>query len=238
MSVKNIKILVTIPIYNEEKILEKNVLRVYKFMKKSEFKNFVIIIANNGSTDNSSKIANKLSDKFDNIKHALIKRKGRGFAIKAVWLKEKADIYAYMDVDLASNLESFPKLLKKIIAGYDIVTGSRHLKKSKIKRSLHREICSRGYNLLVRAFFDTKICDMQCGFKAINYKIRNELLAKVEDNEWFFDTELILLGEHNRYKVTEIPIIWTGNLETKVEIIKTIIDYIKDLIKLKKRLKK
>ena len=103
---------------------------------------------------------------------------------------------SYMDVDLSSDLASFPLLIGRLLDGtFDLATGSRLLAPSSTRRSLKREVISRVYNFLVRSVFHTRFSDAQCGFKAITRKTAMELLPLVEDNGWFLDTELLVVAE-------------------------------------------
>ena len=89
-------------------------------------------------------------------------------ALRTAWLESKADVVSYMDVDLSSNLEFFPALLSAIENNSDIAIGSRLARGSNVVgRTLLREIMSRGYNLLIKAFFSVSFKDAQCGFKAV-----------------------------------------------------------------------
>ncbi len=107
----------------------------------------------------------------------------------------KADVCFYMDVDFSTDLNAIPKIILNMKKGYDMVIGSRHQMGSKVKRGIHRSILSKGYNIFVQLVFRTNIKDMQCGFKAVNQRIIKQVLPKIKDNNWFFDTEMILTAK-------------------------------------------
>jgi len=229
---KKIKLIeITIPVYNEEKVLEKNIRCLDKFLGKNINYKYKIIIANNASTDRTLSIAKNLSKRFKNVRYIHLDKKGRGGALRKSWLSGNADIVSYMDVDLSTELRAFPKLINALEKGYDIATGSRLMKGSKVKRSLKREILSRGYNFLLKLFFITKISDAQCGFKAISKRAAKILIPEIKDNDWFFDTELLLLGEKHGLKIAEISIGWVEDPDTRVKIFKTVYDYLLNIIK-------
>ncbi len=231
------RINITIPVFNEEKILNDSIKKIFLFCQDNIQDNFKIVIVNNGSTDNTENVAEKICKNNKKIEYLFTKDKGRGNAIKTSWMKKDADIYSYMDIDLSTNLKTFPKMISEIKKGYDIVIGSRLLKDSKVKRCLNREVFSKIYNYLIKKYFHTNIKDMQCGFKAVNKKVVKNLLKKTKNDQWFFDTELLLLAEKEGYKIKEIPIEWIEDINSKVKIIKTIVDYIINSIKLKRRIK-
>jgi glycosyltransferase involved in cell wall biosynthesis len=231
------KVILAIPVYNEEKILENSITQLIIYFNDNINYDWRIIIANNGSTDKTQQIVESLAQKNNRIIALDIKEKGRGNALKCAWGGFEADIYAYCDVDLATDIRHLSELFEQIRAGNDIAIGSRYLKTSLSKRTLIRLIMSKVYNFLIRIFFKTKITDFQCGFKAINNKVKKEILPLIRDKEWFWDTELLLVAELNNFKIKEIPVSWQENRETKVKFFKTICDYLKNLFKLKLILK-
>jgi glycosyltransferase involved in cell wall biosynthesis len=226
---------VTIPVYNEEKILPASIATLHEFLAKHCRFDWEIVIADNASTDRTLEIANGLREEHDRVQVFHLDQKGRGRALRAVWKNSRADILSYMDVDLSSNLYAFPPLIEGLISGgFDIGTGSRLMKASTTRRSLKREIISRGYNLLVKAFFHTKFSDAQCGFKAISARAAKDLLPKIEDTGWFFDTELLVLGEKLGYRIFDLPVSWIEDLDSRVRIVRTALDDVKGLIRVRR----
>ena len=144
-----------------------------------------IIIADNASTDSSSVVARKFA-KSPQISYLKLPKKGRGLALRTAWLESKADVVSYMDVDLSSNLEFFPALLSAIENNSDIAIGSRLARGSNVVgRTLLREIMSRGYNLLIKAFFSVSFKDAQCGFKAVKKTVFKTLEPLIKNDNWF-----------------------------------------------------
>src|SRR5207253_5018972 len=130
----------------------------------------------NGSIDRTLEIAHQLAREHNNIRVLHLDQKGRGRALKHAWLSSDAEILSYMDVDLSSDVNSFPALITPLLDGsFDLAVGSLLLRPETTKRSLKREIISRCYNLLIKALFHTKFSDAQCGFKAITRSAAHEL---------------------------------------------------------------
>lgn len=226
---------VTIPVYNEAKILSSSIATLHAFLNTHCRFSWEIVIANNASTDGTADVARSLSRKFRGVRLIHLPLKGRGRALKEVWSTSPCDILSYMDVDLSSNLNAFPAMIEALISGgFDLATGSRLLKASTTTRSLKREVISRSYNLLVKAFFRTKFSDAQCGFKAITRKAAIDLLPKIEDTGWFFDTELLVIAERLGYRIFDLPVSWIEDLDSRVKIIQTAVDDIKGLIRVRK----
>lgn len=230
---------VTIPVYNEEKILPSSIKTLQEFLDNHCRFEWEIVIANNASIDGTLEVARQLSSEVRGVRVVHLDQKGRGRALKEVWMESPADILSYMDVDLSSNLYTFPPLIEALMSGgFDIAIGSRLLKASTTKRSLKRETVSRAYNLLVKAFFFTKFSDAQCGFKAITKKAAKELLPSIEDTGWFFDTELLVIGEKLGYRIFDLPVSWIEDLDSRVKIVRTAMDDIKGLLRVRQNFDK
>jgi len=234
-----------LPIYNEETILADSVQKLYNFLIDQNFLfDWQIVIVINGSSDSSPLIAKKLSINYpDKIKFANISEPGRGQALKRYWLKSSADIFVYMDIDLAVALEAIPRLIQPILDNEcQLAVGSRLLPDSKIERSFIRELSSQTYNLLSRLLFKHHLSDMQCGFKAISRSAFMAIAPYLQDPRWFFDTEMIIIGRALGYKIKEIPVNWQENRydqrKSKVKLLRDSTKMFRNLIKLRHRLNK
>lgn len=198
----------TIPCHNDSDFIENTVNETKKWMKKIN-EDYLIIIAEDGSTDNSAEISKDLALEDSKIIHIHADSKlGRGRALMNSWRKYDADIYSYIDCDLATDMLFFPKLIHYVEKGYDLSIGSRYIDGAKINRPLLRELSSKAYNLLIRIFFRDGILDHQCGFKAFSNKFIKYLLKNYTFNDWFWDTEAIVIASRNGYRIKEFPVNW------------------------------
>lgn len=228
------KVEVVLPVYNEQEELKEHTLRLRDFLKRTlgDF-SWQIVIADNASTDKTAEIARQLCKDHPEVKFFQLTEKGRGRAVKKVWQESRAQICAYMDIDLSTDLKHFPSLIESLANGYDIAIGSRLLPKSVVKgRTLKREIISRVYNAIIKLLFWTGFSDAQCGFKAVTKKVVEELIPKIQDNEWFFDSELLIVGEKSGYKIYEEPVTWVDNPGSTVRVLGTIDGDLKGLWRL------
>ena len=232
---------IVIPVLNEELSLFNSVNKLHRSISSTLIDyDWKINIVDNGSTDKTPEISKDLTSRFKEVFYTRLELRGRGRALRTAWFNPQFDIHCYMDVDLSTDLSVLSDMLDSIRnENSDLVIGSRLKKQSKvINRPWNREIISRIYSLIMRMVFiqgfkPLYIRDYQCGFKAISSKLANELLPLVKDNGWFFDSELIVLAIKNHYNVKEIPVRWVDDPDTRVKIIKTAIEDLSGIARLK-----
>jgi glycosyltransferase involved in cell wall biosynthesis len=215
---------VAIPVYNEEVDLGPSVRRLHGYLTAHWPYPFRITIADNASTDGTPQIAQALADEIPEVEVLRLEVKGRGRALRAVWLSSPAPVLAYMDVDLSTDLDALLPLVAPLLSGHsDLSIGSRRLRSSRVVRGFKREIISRSYIRVLRAALHARFSDAQCGFKAIRRDVAEQILPLVEDGEWFFDTELLVLAERAGLRIYEVPVDWVDDPDSRVDIIPTAI---------------
>jgi glycosyltransferase involved in cell wall biosynthesis len=221
---------VVIPVYNEEHVLTQSIDTLHGFLSANLPHIWRIVVADNASTDGTLAVAEGLAKEHPEVTPFHIPQKGRGRALRATWLASEADVLTYMDVDLSTDLEFFPPLVAAIAdEGYDVAIGSRLKKGAQTTRSFRREFISRTYNVLIRGLMRTHFIDAQCGFKAISRQAAQEIIPHIENEEWFFDTEMLILAEKGGYRIKEIPVRWREDPDTRVNIRKTVMEDLRGL---------
>ena len=221
---------IVLPVLNEAYILEESVRTLCMYMEDNLPYHYQIIIADNGSTDGTRRVAAMLTEHFPAVRVVCLPEKGRGRALKQAWLQSRADIVSYMDIDLSTNLDAFVPMITPLVTGdAAIAVGSRLMKESQTTRGLKRDIISRCYNQLIRWTMRTKFVDAQCGFKAMRRDVAQQLLPHVKDTAWFFDTELLIKAEYEGYMIHEEPVEWIEDTDSRVHIVKTAVEDIKGL---------
>src|SRR5580658_10212863 len=155
---------VTVPVYNESRVLADSVRRLHAYLTANLPFRFVITIADNASTDETFAIAKRMCEELTGVRAIHLDRKGRGLALRHVWAASSADVVAYMDADLSTG--------RRLSPGATVVRGPK------------REFISRVYNLLLRVILAARFSDAQCGFKAGRTEIVKALLPGVQDDDW------------------------------------------------------
>ncbi|WP_308113797.1 glycosyltransferase [Arthrobacter sp. ISL-30] len=223
---------IVVPVYNEAAILEKSITRLADYLSQEMFCSWKITIADNSSTDGTGVISQRLASEIPNVGYRRLEVKGRGLALRDAWGASEAKVLAYVDVDLSTDLAALPPLIAPLLSGHsDVSIGTRLRHSSRVVRGTKREFISRSYNLLLRRTMQVGFSDAQCGFKAIRADVAKRLLPFVEDNSWFFDTELLILAERAGLRIHEIPVDWIDDPDSRVDIKQTALDDIRGLVR-------
>jgi len=213
---------IVIPVYNEEASLAASVHRLHAYLQDAFPFTFGITVADNASIDGTWKVACELEAELPGVRAVYLAQKGRGRALHAVWSTSEATVVAYMDVDLSTDLAALLPLVAPLLSGHsDVAIGTRLARSSRVVRGPKREVISRCYNAILRTALAAKFSDAQCGFKAIRADRARELLPLVEDNGWFFDTELLVLAERSGMRIHEVPVDWVDDPDSRVDIVAT-----------------
>ena len=213
---------IVIPAYNEAEQLAASVTALRSYLDSDFPLLTTITIADNASTDGTGLIADELASTLPRVRTIHLERKGRGRALRAAWSGATAPVVSYMDVDLATGLDALLPLVAPLVSGHsDLAIGSRLAPGAHVVRGAKREFISRSYNLLVRSVLGSDCTDAQCGFKALRREAAAELLPLVEDDEWFFDTELLVTAQRLGLRIHEVPVDWVDDTDSRVEVLRT-----------------
>jgi glycosyltransferase involved in cell wall biosynthesis len=229
---------IVIPVLNEAHVLEGSVQRVREFLARGFRYGWRIVIVDNGSTDGTAQVAEALASRFRDVAFIHLYERGRGRALRFAWQTSRADVCCYMDVDLSTDLAYLEPLIRAVAEdGYGVATGSRLMKGSRVRRSWTREIISRIYNLLLRLVLNGPVSDAQCGFKAASREVIERVVPEVEDQSWFFDTELLVLSAARGFLIKELPIVWNEDDDSRVRILRTAWDDVKGVFRIRRKLR-
>jgi glycosyltransferase involved in cell wall biosynthesis len=227
---------VVVPVYNEAATLEDSIQRLHSYLSTRFPMSWGITIAENGSTDETWTVARRLSRTLDAVEAMHLDTKGRGCALRAAWSASASPVLAYMDADLSTDLSALLPLVAPLLSGHsDIAIGTRLALGSRVVRAAKRDVISRGYNLLLKATLHNKFSDAQCGFKAVRSDVARRLLPLVEDNEWFFDTELLVIAERCGMRIHEVPVDWIDDPDSRVDVVSTARGDLRGIVRMMRR---
>lgn len=224
---------IVVPVKNEERDLEPSVRRLVGYLRERFPFPARVTIADNGSTDGTWLAAARLEAAFPEVRAVHLDMPGRGRALRAIWSASEADVLAYMDVDLSTDLNALLPLVAPLLSGHsDLAIGTRLAHGSRVVRGPKRELISRCYNLLLRTSLGAGFSDAQCGFKAIRREQARVLLPLTKDTGWFFDTELLVLAERAGLRIHEVPVDWVDDVDSRVEIVPTALADLRGVLRL------
>ena len=224
---------IVVPVHNEEASLESSIRRLHDFLCEAMPYRWRIVIADNASTDGTLAVAQALCADLSHTTVRHLDAKGRGRALRAAWSDSDADVLCYMDVDLSTDLRGLLPLVAPLVSGHSqIAIGSRLARGSHVVRGLKREVISRCYNRILRYGLRARFSDAQCGFKAIRADAARRLLPEVEDQGWFFDTELLICAQRHGMRIHEVPVDWVDDPDSRVDIVSTALTDLRGVLRL------
>jgi glycosyltransferase involved in cell wall biosynthesis len=213
---------IVVPVYNEEVVLGRSIRRLHAFLSTSMPFTWRIVIADNASTDATPVIARSLATALGGVRVIRLPDKGRGRALRQAWGDSDADVLAYMDVDLSTDLRALLPLVAGLVSGHsDVAIGTRLARGARVVRGPKRELISRTYNRLLRIALAARFSDAQCGFKAIRADAARRLLPAIADEGWFFDTELLVQAQRRGLRIHEVAVDWVDDPDSRVDIVST-----------------
>ncbi|PSP56587.1 glycosyl transferase [Halobacteriales archaeon QS_1_67_19] len=220
-----VEVSVVLPAYNEEATIENTVettlATLGEFLPEGAFE---VIIAEDGCEDRTPEIADRMAEEDERIRHYHSdERLGRGGALNRAFESARGDTLVYFDTDLATDMKHLEELVESVRSGeYEFATGSRWMPGEEASRPAKRDVASRGFNGLTRLFLRSDLRDHQCGFKAFDRAALLDVLEDVEDEHWFWDTEVLVRAQRRGYDVREFAVDWTPKGDSKVDIVRDV----------------
>ena len=220
-----VEVSVVLPAYNEEDTIEQTVEvtleTLASFLPAGSFE---VIVAEDGCDDRTPEIATRMAQEDDRVRHIHSdERLGRGGALEYAFRRAEGETLVYFDTDLATDMRHLEELVESVrTEGYDVVTGSRWIPGESADRPAKRGIPSRGFNTLVRLMLRSDLQDHQCGFKAFDREALLDLMDDVEDEHWFWVTEVLVRAQREGYRVKEFAVDWTPKGDSKVDLVRDV----------------
>ena len=224
---------IVVPVLNEAHVLIERITTLHHYLRDHFPFAWQITIVDNASTDETWRVAQFLAAQYPRVAAIHLDRKGRGRALRTAWSASEAEVVAYMDVDLSTDLDALLPLVAPLLSRHsDVAIGSRLSPGSRVVRGPKREFVSRTYNQILRLVLHAQFRDAQCGFKALRTDVARALLPTVEDNNWFFDTELLVLAQRNGLRIAEVPVDWVDDPDSRVDVVATAVEDLKGVWRL------
>ena len=225
MTERSVEVSVVLPAYNEEATIEETVSvslsTLDSFLPVGSYE---VIVAEDGCDDRTPEIADRLADEDERVRHFHSDvRLGRGGALERAFAAAEGDTLVYYDTDLATDMSHLEELVESVRSGdWDLATGSRWMPGEEADRPAKRAISSRGFNALVRTILGSELRDHQAGFKAFSREAFDALRPAVEDEHWFWDTEMLVRAQRRGFRVKEFPVEWTPKGDSKVDLVRDV----------------
>ena len=224
------------PVLNERLRLESGVVRTVEYLESIGFRDYEIIIVDNGSEDETPLIAQGLCERYEAVKYERISVRGVGAAFRRGVEKSDGEIVGYMDIDLSTNIRHLGEAIRIFKDRPEVayINGSRFARESDTKgRKWYRRITSQGLLILLKLFLRMKSTDAICGFTFLR---RETALSLVEgcsqDNGWFYMIEFLLRAEKRGVNILDYPVEWREDYNTTVKIFRTVINYMAQIARL------
>lgn len=219
-----------IPAYNEEKIMEATLNSVLQFLGEKEYL-WEVLVIDDGSQDKTAQIVQK----YERKGVQLIKfpnNRGKGAALRSGFLAAKGDYVIYTDADLSVSTMNIDEFLRILEEESDVAIGSRRIKGAQI--NVHqpwiRETMGRFFTFLSRVVLWMNVADFTCGFKGFKAEAAQKIFSHAVIDRWVYDSEILFLAKKFKYKMTQVPVVWTNRTDTRVVLKSVVFESLKDLL--------
>lgn len=235
MFMENKAISVVIPCFNEKKTIQKNLMRIYNYLK-DRFGVFEIIVVNDGSADGTLKEVKKIQEELHlRVVDNKINR-GKGAVVKQGILEGSCEIVMFLDADLGIPIEELEKFVAELENGYDIVIASRFVPGLRIVRPVawHRKFMEKVFRLLRIVIINIRnVKDTQCGFKIFRREAAMKIFPKLTVERFAFDAELIFVANKHKFRIKELPISLQNPPNSHVRLVRDPLNMMRDLVRIR-----
>lgn len=232
------RISVCIPMYNENRVIAKTAKRLSSYMSE-HFDDYEILFCNDGSTDGCDETVKALD-----LPHVRVigysQNRGKGHAVRTAMLEATGDIRIFTDSDLAYGTDVITEIAETFAKNPDaeLVIGSRNLRSDGYEGyTWLRRVASKLYIRVLCVAGGFRLSDSQCGCKAFSKKAAESIFPRCEVNGFAFDFEAILWAVKYRYRIVEMPVRVLCHGNSKVKIVRDTWRMLRDLRKMKKRIR-
>lgn len=219
---------IVIPVYNESERISKTFEALKELRLPDVLKLDKIIFVNDGSTDNTKQLimnekkhlAKILKTKIEIISYK--KNQGKGYAVKVGMNKSKSRYTLLTDCDISTPLSEIEKFVESIKLGTPIIIGTRKNGHSTVvvHQARYREILGKCFTLLSNVILNTWVTDFTCGFKAFSKEAKEKIFKNSKIKGWGYDAETLFLAKKFKFRIVEVPVVWSNDNRSKVNLLK------------------
>ena len=228
---------VVIPCFNEEQRLPRTIEQIERYLDARNTR-YELILVDDGSADGTRMIMDAAAERQGAIRiEALPHNRGKGRALAVGVEAAKGDEILLTDADLSTPIEELDKLQAALSTGAGVAIGSRALRASRVEISqpVYRVIMGKAFNLIVQAVLLPGIWDTQCGFKLFRGEVAHAVFAGLVTDGFGYDPEVLFRARKQGVKIAEVPVVWRNSAPTKVSPVRSSIDMLKHVIRLRLR---
>ncbi|MBR5116910.1 MAG: glycosyltransferase [Lachnospiraceae bacterium] len=236
-----LEIEILFPVLNEHKRLERGISNTVRYLREHpgllKHADFRLTIIDNGSDDDTPEIGKRLADMYPCVYYRRIEERGVGIAFATGVRESLADVIGQMDIDLSTDIRNVAKVVKIFLTHpeVDYINGTRFSRRSKtVGRKWYRKITSLGMLVLLKTVLGMKATDALCGFTWVRRKKAEKIAEKTRPEKgWFYMVEFLLRAERMGLNIVDLPVVFTEDYDTTVHVGNTIMNYIKNIARLR-----
>lgn len=222
-----------IPAYNEAQRLPASLQSVHDFVSRQSY-SWEVVIAENGSTDDTLRIAQEFADKHPGFYVLQAAGRGKGLAVKQGMLFAQGEWRMMLDADLSMPVNEIPRFLPPAVQDGEVIIASREAPGAvRYNEPDVRHIGGRVINAMIRLLALPGLQDTQCGFKCFSARAAQELFSRQTINGWSFDVEILYIARKRGYKITELPIPWYYSEHSHVRPLTDTLHMLRDILRIR-----
>ncbi len=230
---KNVFLSIIIPAHNEENRLPGTLEQIRHFLQAQPYPSETLVIEN-GSQDQTFTIASDFADRHPGFRVLQEVGRGKGLAVRRGML-EACGTYRFMcDADLSMPVGEINRFLPPQLADFDVAIASREAPGAvRYGEPAYRHLGGRFINTMIRILALPGLQDTQCGFKCFRAEVALDLFRYQTLPGWSFDIEVLYIARRHGYRITELPIPWYYNSDSKLNAFSDALRMVKDILKIR-----
>lgn len=225
---------IIIPAYNEEDRLPNTLEQAFSFIQDQSYSAEVLVVEN-GSRDRTFEVAQSFTGQYSHLRVFQEAGRGKGLAVQRGMLEAYGEYRFMCDADLSMPITEISRFLPPALENKDIVIASREARGAiRYNEPLYRHWGGRGVNAIIRLLALPGLHDTQCGFKCFRREAAVDLFGSMTLEGWSFDVEILYLARLRGWGITEIPIPWYYDPESKVSALQDTLKMFRDILQIRR----